>query len=191
MSWMRGVDGGDAVVGSLSWQLLQTSAVHSIVGEQCSAGSATDSVSAGAKRRQRELRGSADTNLAISTNEEVSHFVGHWMLLDRAPPVVSSLQGRAALFHLCYICAIASLDLDAEAYAQSAEEFLEERRHAFQRRQMRPGAVMAAGAGIWRRGLNDLGLTPSPGCAAPTEVMQVQRNSWQNDGRHPVETNAP
>ena len=122
---------------------------------------------------------------------EVSHFVGHWMLLDRAPPVVSSLQGRAALFHLCYICAIASLDLDAEAYAQSAEEFLEERRHAFQRRQMRPGAVMAAGAGIWRRGLNDLGLTPSPGCAAPTEVMQVQRNSWQNDGRHPVETNAP
>ena len=84
-------DGGDAVVGSLSWQLLQTSAVHSIVGEQCSAGSATDSVSAGAKRRQRELRGSADTNLAISTNEEVSHFVGHWMLLDRAPPVVSSL----------------------------------------------------------------------------------------------------
>ena len=128
---MRGVDGGDAVVGSLSWQLLQTSAVHSIVGEQCSAGSATDSVSAGAKRRQRELRGSADTNLAISTNEEVSHFVGHWMLLDRAPPVVSSLQGRAALVHLSYICAIANLDLDAEAYAQSAEEFLEDRRHAF------------------------------------------------------------
>ena len=65
--WMRGADGGAAVVGSLSWQLLQTSAVHSIVGEQCSAGSATDSVSAGAKRRQRELRGSADINLAIST----------------------------------------------------------------------------------------------------------------------------
>ena len=42
--WMCGADGGDAVVGSLSWQLLQTSAVHSIVGEQCSAGSATDSV---------------------------------------------------------------------------------------------------------------------------------------------------
>ena len=67
VSQMRGADGGDVVVGSLSWQLLQTSAVHSIVGEQCSAGSATDSVSAGAKRRQRELRGSADTNLAIST----------------------------------------------------------------------------------------------------------------------------
>ena len=64
---MRGADGGDVVVGSLSWQLLQTSAVHSIVGEQCSEGSATDSVSAGAKRFQRELRGSADTNLAIST----------------------------------------------------------------------------------------------------------------------------
>ena len=65
---MRGADGGDAVVGSLSWQLLQTSAVHCIVGEQCSAGSATDSVSAGAKRRQRELRGGADTNLAIDTS---------------------------------------------------------------------------------------------------------------------------
>ena len=35
---------------------------------------------------------------------EVSHFVGHWMLLDRAPPVVSSLQGRAALFHFCFLC---------------------------------------------------------------------------------------
>ena len=32
--WMRGVDGGDAVVGSLSWQLLQTSAVHCIIGDQ-------------------------------------------------------------------------------------------------------------------------------------------------------------
>ena len=36
---------------------------------------------------------------------EVSHFGGHWMLLDRAPPVVSSLQGRAALFTpLLYLC---------------------------------------------------------------------------------------
>ena len=73
--------------------------------------------------------------------------------------------------HLCYICAIASVDLAAEAYSQSPEEFLEERRHAFQSRQMRHGAVMAAGAGVWRRGLNDLGLTPCPGCAALTEVM--------------------
>ena len=64
---MRGVVEGDAVFGSLSWEMLQKSAVHSIVGEQCSAGSATDSVSVGAKRRQRELRGSADTNLAIRT----------------------------------------------------------------------------------------------------------------------------
>ena len=73
--------------------------------------------------------------------------------------------------HLCYSCAIASADLAAEAYSQSPEEFLEERRHAFQSRQMRHGAVLAAGAGVWRRGLNDLGLTPCPGCAALMEVM--------------------
>ena len=73
--------------------------------------------------------------------------------------------------HLCYSCAIASADLAAEAYSQTPEEFLEERRHAFQSRHMRHGAVMAAGAGVWRRGLNDLGLTPCPGCAALTEVM--------------------
>ena len=30
---------------------------------------------------------------------------------------------------------------------------------------------MAAGAGVWRRGLNDLGLTPCPGCAALTELL--------------------
>ena len=35
--------------------------------------------------------------------------------------------------HLCYICAIASVDLAAEAYAQSPEEFLAERRQASSR----------------------------------------------------------
>ena len=73
--------------------------------------------------------------------------------------------------HLCYSCAIASADLAADAYSQSPEEFLQERRHAFQSRQMRQGAEMAAGAGVWRPGLNDLGLTPCPGCAALTEEM--------------------
>ena len=43
--------------------------------------------------------------------------------------------------------------------------------HASQWRPMRPGVVMAAGAGVWHRGLNDLGLTPCPGCEALTEVM--------------------
>ena len=73
--------------------------------------------------------------------------------------------------HLCYSCAIASADLSTEGYSQRPEEFLEERRHAYQSRQRRHGAVMAAGAGIWAPGLNDLGLTPCPGCEAPTEVM--------------------
>ena len=83
-----------------------------------------------------------------------------------------SLYIFATLFlHLCYSCAIASADLAAEAYAQTPEDLFAERRHAFQSRQMRHGAVMAAGAGVWRQGLNDLGLTPCPGCAAVTEVM--------------------
>ena len=43
--------------------------------------------------------------------------------------------------------------------------------HASEWRPMRPGVVMAAGAGVWHRGLNDLGLTPFPGCEALTEVM--------------------
>ena len=73
--------------------------------------------------------------------------------------------------HRCYSCAIASADLAAEAYSQTPEEFLEERRHALQSRQMRHGALMAAGAGVWRQSLDDLGLTPCPGCEAPTEVM--------------------
>ena len=73
--------------------------------------------------------------------------------------------------HLCYSCAIASADLAAEAYSQTPEEFLEERRHALQSRQMRHGALMAAGAGVWRQSLDDLGLTPCPGCEAPTVVM--------------------
>ena len=72
--------------------------------------------------------------------------------------------------HLCYSCAIASADLAAEAHWQSPEEFLEERRHAFQSRQMRHGAVMAAGAGVSRGGFDDLGVTPCPRCAAMTEM---------------------
>ena len=73
--------------------------------------------------------------------------------------------------HLCFSCAIAIADLTAETSSQSREKFLEERRYAFQSRQTSHGAVMAAGSGVSRRGLNDLGLTPCPGCAALSEVM--------------------
>jgi len=77
---------------------------------------------------------------------------------------------KQLFLHLCYRCAIASADLSTEGYSQRPEDFLEERRQAYQSRQRRHGAMMAASAGIWAPGLNDLGLTPCPGCAALTEV---------------------
>ena len=60
-----------------------------------------------AKNKQSVLvrdvgRGSCEevqTQTSASTRVlEVSNFSVHWILLDRAPPDVSSLQGRAALF---------------------------------------------------------------------------------------------
>ena len=72
--------------------------------------------------------------------------------------------------HLCYSCAaIARADVAANAFSLTPEEFREERRHAFQRRQMRHDAVMASGTGVWRACLDDFGFTRCPGCERLTE----------------------
>ena len=72
--------------------------------------------------------------------------------------------------HLCSRCALARTDLAGESSWSSADEFLAERRHTLQAKQMRHGAVLAAGAGVSRGGFNDLEVTPCPECAAMTEM---------------------
>ena len=73
--------------------------------------------------------------------------------------------------HVCHDCAVAMAGLGADGGSQGREEFLEERVYAFNARQLRHGAEVGASVGVWCPGLNELGLTPRPGCAGLTEEM--------------------